>query len=309
MMFDVSFAQRGATVILNLAVAVAVGAAATRLWTAGMTSPWSQLQGGRARRTGIGALAVAIVASVCTLWLEAASMAEVPPTQAGAETWTMLTATHLGTAWQIGAAALVVSLVAMLRHYGKSWTRASLAAIALFLYSRSMVSHASAGGDFSLMMIVDWVHLLLISLWVGEVVVSGLVVLPSLPGELPANRGDCSRYVESLSTSATVALVGIFATGLVNAWYSLGNVNALTATPYGTTLLVKLALVMGAALLGGMNRFMVMPGLVAALRAGGAVAETPARRFTMILRAEALVLLAVLVMAAILSSISPPTAG
>lgn len=309
MMFDVSFAQRGATVILNLAVAVAVGAAATRLWTAGMTSPWSQLQSGRARRTGIGALAVAIGASACALWLEAASMAEVPPTQAGAETWTMLTATHLGTAWQIGAAALVVSLVAMLRHYGKSWTRASLAAIALFLYSRSMVSHASAGGDFSLMMIVDWVHLLLISLWVGEVVVSGLVVLPSLPGELPANRGDCSRYVESLSTSATVALVGIFATGLVNAWYSLGNVNALTATPYGTTLLVKLALVIGAALLGGMNRFMVMPGLVAALRAGGAVAETPARRFTMILRAEALVLMAVLVMAAILSSISPPTAG
>lgn len=313
MMFDLSIAQRGATVILNLAVAVAVGAAATRLWTAGQSSPWSQLQGGRARSTGIGALAVAIVASVCALWLEAASMAEVPLMQAGAETWTMLTATHLGTAWQIGAAALVVGLVALVfasrRHNERNWTSASLAAIALFLYSRSMVSHASAGGDFSLMMLVDWVHLLLISLWVGEVVVSGLVVLPSRPGELPANRSDCSRYVGSLSTSATVALVGIFATGLVNAWYSLGNVNALTGTPYGTTLLIKLALVMGAAMLGGMNRFIVMPGLIAALRAGGSVAVQPARRFTMILRAEALVLLAVLVMAASLSSTSPPTAG
>ena len=155
-------------------------------------------------------------------------MAEVPLTQAGADTWTMLTATHLGTAWQIGMAALIVSLVAMLLPQREKLDLREPGRIAVFLYSRSMVSHASAGGDISLMMLVDWVHLLLISLWVGEVVVSGLVVLPSLPGELPANRGDCSRYIDSLSTSATVALVGIFVTGLVNAWYSLGNVNALT---------------------------------------------------------------------------------
>lgn len=313
MTFDLPLAQRAATGVLNFVVAVAVGAAATRLCTARLVSPWSQLQGRRARRTGIAALAAAMLASVCVLWLEAAAMAEVPVTHAGAETWTMLTATHLGAAWQVGMAGLVAGMAAMtLASPGRGetrWTFASVAGIALFLYTRSMVSHASADGDFSVMMIVDWVHLLLICLWVGEVIVSGLVVLPSLPGEALAGRTDCSRYIESLSTSATVALAGIFATGLFNAWYNLGSPSALLGNPYGTTLLIKLVLVLGAAALGGINRFFIMPGLIAALRTSGAAPIKPARRFTMILRVEALVLLAVLAIAAILSSTSPPTAG
>lgn len=312
-MLDLPLAQRGATVVLNFVVAVATGAAATRSWTARFSSPWSQLQSCRARRIGLAALAMALLASVCGLWLEAAAMAEVPVTQAGAATWAMLTGTHLGAAWQVGAVALVVSIAAMLLalrgRRETSWTCASLGGIAVFLYSRSMVSHAAAAGDFSVMMIVDWVHLLLISLWVGEVVFSGLVVLPSLPGESLANRTDCSRYIELLSMSATFSLVGIFASGLINAWYGLGTPKALFGNPYGTTLLVKLALVMGAVMLGGINRFFIMPGLIAALRTGGAAAIRPTRQFTMILRVEALVLLAVLVMAAILSSTSPPSAG
>lgn len=313
MALDLALVQRAATVVLNFVVAVAVGAAATRLCTARLTSPWARLQDRRAHRIGVATLAVAILASVCGLWLAAAAMAEVPVTQAGEEVWTMLTATHLGTAWQVGMVALVVSIAAMaLAAPGRretSWTLACLAGIAAFLYTRSMVSHASDGGDFSLVMLVDWVHLLLICLWVGEVIVSGLVVLPSLPGEALANRTDCSRYVESLSTSATVALVGIFATGLFNAWYNLGSPRALIGNPYGTTLLIKLALVLGAAMLGGMNRFFSMPGLTAALRTGGVAAVKPATQFTLILRIEALLLLLALGMAAILSATSPPAAG
>jgi putative copper resistance protein D len=313
MALDLPLAQRAATVVLNLAVAVAVGAAATRLWTARLASPWSRLQDRRAHRIGVAALAVAILASVCGLWLAAAAMAEVPVTQAGEDVWTMLTATHLGTAWQIGMAALLVSVAAMAfaspGRRDSGWTLASAAGMAAFLYTRSMVSHASDAGDFSLIMLVDWLHLLLICLWVGEVVVSGLVVLPSLPGEALANRTDCSRYVESLSTSATVALVGIFATGMFNAWYNLGSPRALIGNPYGTTLLIKLALVLGAAMLGGVNRFVIMPRLIAALRTGGPGAAKPARQFALVLRIEAMLLLLVLVMAAILSATSPPAVG
>jgi putative copper resistance protein D len=159
-----------------------------------------------------------------------------------------------------------------------------------------------------LILVVNWTHLILICLWIGEVIVAGQVVLASPPGEALDNRNDCARYVESLSASATFALVGIFATGLFNAWYNLGSPKALLGNPYGTTLLIKLALVTGAVMLGGINRFVVMPGLIAALHTGGA-ANKAARQFTVILRIEGLVLAAVLVMAAILSSTAPPTAG
>ena len=109
----------------------------------------------------------------------------------------------------------------------------------------------------------------------------------------------------ALSTSATYALGGIVATGLANAWYNVGIPADLTGNPYGAALLLKLALVAIAVLLGGVNRFFVMPALTAA----GPVPLAALRRFTLILRVEAVVLSGVLIFAAILSSTPPPTAG
>lgn len=151
-------------------------------------------------------------------------------------------------------------------------------------------------------MLVDWVHLMLICLWVGEVIVSGLLVLAVRPVDA-AGRLDCAAYIGTLSTAATWALAGICATGTFSAWHNLHTPAALVGNPYGTALLVKLALVACAALLGGANRFIVMPQLQAALRAH---ADAALARFVLILRVESAVLLAVLIAAALLSSASPP---
>ncbi|MDL2353949.1 MAG: CopD family protein [Pseudomonadota bacterium] len=309
--FDMPLAQHGATVLLNLALAIAIGAGATMLWTTQTTSVWARSRVRTVRHVGLVALAVALSASAGVLWLEAAAMAEVPLAQAAEAARSMLTSTHLGLAWKIGTGALLLGIAAMaLATPGRRTPMlVALAAVAGFLYTRSMVSHASAAGDFNLQMVIDWIHLILVCLWVGEVIVSGLVVLSSSPGALLQDRSDCARYVESLSTSATFALAGIFATGLFNAWLNLGGASVLVSHPYGTTLLIKLTLVMGAVLLGGANRFIVMPGLIASLRSGDAAADRAMRQFTLILRVEAVVLVGVLFMAAILSSTSPPTAG
>jgi putative copper resistance protein D len=311
--FDMPLVQHGATVLLNVALAIAVGACVTMLWATPTTSVWARSRASTVRRVGLCSLAVVLCASACVLWLEAAAMAEVPLVQAAEAARSMLTSTHLGLAWMIGTGALLVGIAALAlataRHRDGPLVLVGLAALAGFLYTRSMVSHASSDGDFSLLMVVEWIHLTLICLWVGEVIVSGLVVLSSSPGALLKDRIDCARYVESLSTSATLALVGIFATGLFNAWLNVGRANALVSHPYGITLLIKVTLVMGAVLLGGGNRFIVMPRLIASLRSGDAAADKAIRHFTLILRIEAGVLVAVLLMAAILSSTSPPTAG
>ena len=308
-----ALAQHGATVLLNVAVAIAVGAGATMWWTTRANSVWARGQARTVRRVALVALALALCASAGVLWFQAAAMAEVPMAQAGEATRSMLTSTHLGLAWKIGMGALMLATAAMALARPGRHERAlifvGLAALAGFLYTRSMVSHASADGDFSALMVVDWVHLILICLWVGEVIVSGLVVLSTSPGALRENRNDCARYVESLSRSATLALVGIFATGLFNAWRNLGGISELVSNAYGITLLIKLTLVSGAVLLGGANRFVVMPGLIASLRRGDAAADKSMQKFTWILRIEAVVLVAVLLMAAILSATSPPTAG
>jgi putative copper resistance protein D len=62
-----------------------------------------------------------------------------------------------------------------------------------------------------------------------------------------------------------------------------------------------------AVMLGGFNRFIVMPPLLSGLRGNNSVPAL--RTFTLVLRVEAVLLLGVLVAAAILSATSPPTAA
>jgi len=95
-------------------------------------------------------------------------------------------------------------------------------------------------------------------------------------------------------------------TGIYAAWRSLGGFGNLVGNPYGSTLMAKLLLVGAAAMLGGFNRFVVMPPWLARESAGNAAPERFPARFRRILWIEALVLLAVVVLAAWLASTSPP---
>lgn len=298
-----------ATVTLNLALAIAVGAGISDLWLASRGSPWAAGRRNRLSLAGAAAVAAALLASGALLWLKAAAMAEVPLTDAGAAAWSMLTATHFGLAWTAGTSALALGALAIvLRRDGtdrRRWIVLNLSALAAFLYTRSTVSHASAESDFGIRILVDWFHLVLVSVWVGEVVIAGLLTLAAAPSDLADDRIDCKGYIEGISTTATYALAGIVVTGLANAWFNVGSPAALVGNAYGSALLAKLALVAIAVLLGGFNRFFVLPSLTAA----GPVAAPALRRFTTILRIEAVVLSGVLILAAILSSTPPPTAG
>lgn len=309
---DLAFAQRLVTVTLNLSVAVLVGGSAAHIWLRSARSAWGTALVPRLRTVSLVGLTAAVAAYVAVLWLEAASMAEVPVSEAFPAVQSVITATHYGLAWMIGAAALLVAGLTF-RTGPRARLRAAtplvrVAALGIFLYSRSMVSHAGAGGDFTWAVLIDWIHLVLISMWVGEVIVAGLVTLRSQPEWESKNRAECARFVASLSTSATVALVGIFVTGILSAWRGLGSIDDAFGNPYGTTLFIKVGLVLSAAALGGLNRFVVMPKLLAQLRMPKPNGSA-GRKFARVLQVEACILVAALVAAAFLSSTPPPTAS
>ena len=313
MALDLPAAQLGATVVLNLSMAALMGASLSGRWLHASSSSWARRNLVSLRRVCLASVTTALLACFAMLWIEAASMAEVALSEAAPATHSVLTATHYGFAWKIGMAALaVVTVMTMLR-----WTPphkpaadlVRLAAIGVFLYTRSMVSHAGAGGDISWAVAADWIHLVLISVWVGEVIVAGFVTMRHVPGALGQDGSERAQYTQALSNSATIALVGIFATGIIGAWRGLGSLDNATGNPYATFLLLKLALVAIAAALGGANRFVVMPRLLADLRASGAPSSKQERRFVFILQIESFVLVAALMLAAVLSSTSPPTAG
>ncbi len=307
---DLQAVQQGVTALLNLNVALALGCCLSAVWLREASSPWAVTSARRLQRFTLVALALALLADVAMLWLQAALMAELPLLQAGPAVLTVLTASHYGTVWSAGALALAVAAAAALRRPPAG--AAALVALALFLLSRSMLSHAAGDGDVSLRVAIDWLHLILISVWVGEVFVAGLFTLRSTARATLAQRSEQARYVEALSSSATVALAGIVASGLYSSWHALGNLGSLAnavGTPYASALLVKLLLVAAAAALGGFNRFVVMPGLLQSLRGNGRLIDYAGRRFARVLQVEAVVLAGVLVAAAVLSSTSPPGAG
>ena len=313
MAFDVQLAIYSATVMLNLALAVAVGAAMAALWLANGATAWSSAQLRRVRPVRIVATVVAIAALGSLLPFVSASVAEVPVAEAGEAMGAMFAESHFGLAWKVGMGALLAAaLAAAVPASGqrlRTLPLVNLLALAAALYTRSMVSHAAADGDLSVAIVVDWMHLCLISVWVGEVFIAGFLSLNGTVPDHGAGRAKAACYVENLSSSATFALAGIFATGLFSAWHNLGGIAGLAGNTYGSVLLFKLALVALAALLGGGNRFIVMPSLLAGLREPHAGAPEALRRFRFILRVEALVLLAVLVAAAILSATPPPSAA
>jgi putative copper resistance protein D len=300
-------AQHLVTALLNLAVAVLTGATASRLWLASDASSWAEVRRQPVRNAAIAGTVVALIANVVWLWLESAAMAEVPVTEAAGATWSMLTSTHLGLACSIGIAGLAVATAGAFIRGSRSPGTAllTLAGLAMFWYTRSMVSHAASDGDFSVRLLADWIHLGLVSLWVGEVIVSGGVMLRRSDNMTSPDRRARAAYVASLSSSATFALVGIFVTGLYAAWRSLGGFDNLVGNPYGNMLVAKLLLVGVAAMLGGFNRFFVMPPWLARESAGDAP-ELFAVRFRRILWIEAVVLLAVIVVAAWFTSTPPP---
>jgi putative copper resistance protein D len=298
MALELESVQRIDATLLNLAVAVLTGAAGARLRLDRDASGWARARRQPVRTAARVAAVVALIANLVTLWLESAAMAEVPVTEAGGAAWAMLTSTHWGVAWAVGMLALTTAAAGT--------APLTLCALAVFWYTRGMVSHAASDGDFSLRLLVDWAHLGLISLWVGEVAIAGVIAMKAAPVMAPDDRRARAAYVRSLSNSATFALAGIVVTGLYAAWRNLGGWANLTGTPYGQTLVAKLLVVGIAAALGGFNRFVVMPAWLARESAGEAAPAFLPARFRHVLWIEACVLLAAVVLAAWLASTAPP---
>ncbi|MDE2147208.1 MAG: CopD family protein [Burkholderiales bacterium] len=304
---------RTSAVAADAGLALGLGALASRLWLRGGDSPWAQQVAARAQAALRAGLALAAVASGGRLWFEAAAMAGPSIAQAGPMALTMAWQTHLGQAWLAGLAALAVAgavaaTQGVARGRGGALALAALA-LAVFAYTRSVVSHAGDAGDWSLPVAMNGLHQLLAALWLGLVLMAALRVATGAAVS-PADRADAARWALALSTTATLALAGIAVTGLFNTWRAAGSaaqLPALLGSGYGRILLVKLALVGVAVAMGGYNRWRVMPGLLQGLAAatggGGAAAH---RRFTRVLRTEAVVLALVLVAAVVLGSSAPP---
>src|ERR1051326_3062660 len=169
----------------------------------------------------------------------------------------------------------------------------SAAAGVLLVLSVSLGSHAAAARLAPMLAVsVDVVHLLAASIWLGGLL-QVVCLLPELQRTMPLRA-----LVPRLSTVALTSVAVLLVTGLFSAWEQIASLEALVATPYGQSLLLKLALVLCLLAPAAMNLLYIRP------RAGSKVA----RVFHRLVMTEVLIGGFVLVAVGTLSALPPPAA-
>jgi putative copper export protein len=132
----------------------------------------------------------------------------------------------------------------------------------LLLASYAWIGHpqaASAGGEGTLLVLGQLVHVLAVSTWFAGVV---LLYLQIRAGRRVGAVRTSAEVVERFSTVAGGALALAAVTGVLLAQQQVTSVSALMDTPYGRALAVKLTLVALVAAIGGYNKLFVVPRVV-----------------------------------------------
>ena len=292
-------AQIAVAVVQDMLFATAAGSLACAVMgkRSGMGAPAAL----RGWQVGL-AIALALTA-LAYLWLQAAVMSGSPLAEAGPAVTAVLTESHYGVAWSVGfIGALLVTLSRLSDRRGMPLFAVGLVAWAA---GKAAASHAADAGDFSAREAIHVVHLCATALWAGSVIVAAVVLRRSAPTAHAAAE-QRAAFCTELSHLATAALLVVLITGFYNVMQNTAQASVpLFGMAWGRILSAKLACVAAAVALGGWNRVVVLPDLSAQALQGGPRFMTAQGRFDAWLSVEALVMLAVLAIAAVLGHTSP----
>lgn len=164
----------------------------------------------------------------------------------------------------------------------------------------TLVSHAAASGS-SVEVVLDLVHILAVSTWVGGLVALGWTALPFARVRDAIEAQALGRAVWRFSLIALVSVAVLVTTGALQSLRRLVLPQDLIETPYGVALLAKIALLLGAVALGALNLLVWGPRLrraVAPERARSRLARGTA--------IESVLLAVVLVATGFLTALAPP---
>ena len=178
---------------------------------------------------------------------------------------------------------------------------ALLAAAAVLLLPGS-AGHAAQTSPRGISVILDWVHLITGSLWLGGLI--GLIVLWGTVGA-SLRVSSLSVVVPRFSNVALVSVLLLLGTGT---WATINHMPALDAlwlTGYGVAILVKIGLLIAAMALAAGNLLRTKPRLQTAAREPE-LGQPAARMLRRLISGEAALITAAVFAAAVLSSLAPP---
>jgi putative copper resistance protein D len=183
--------------------------------------------------------------------------------------------TDFGRVWLVRLALFIVLLALMMGRRASQRPRDCItpSVSALLLLSLAFVGHTQIQDDGLRILHIgaDGVHLLAAGAWLGSLpALSHLLIMAwQSPSE---HTADARARLVRFSRIGAIVVAALIASGLINAWFLVGSVGKLATTPYGQLLLLELGLLFGMLALAALNRFHLVPSLVAA-QENGSIAD------------------------------------
>lgn len=264
----------------------------------------------RMKRYAQIAFALAVLGSIFALAIQAISLTE--------GTWfdkvmNTLGQTRYGSLWltRVGLfAALGLMLSACAWWFLKQRRFEHIAAWVLTLalpIPFSLNAHASAQPAGRMTAVVaDYAHLLAAGIWIGGLGVLAFVLLPGVRSLIPDGRSHRQVLMIAIprfSLLGIVAWLVLGITGFYAGWLQVGNLHALTTTPYGKALLVKLALLVVVLAIAAVNLLVISRHLQKRIDADAATLW--GRRLAWTVAAELVLVIGVLVAVGQMTSLEP----
>ena len=218
-------------------------------------APWTPLTADdRRHRTMAASAAVTVLSGLAWFFFSTASMAgdmaSALPTIP-----TVFFETDFGPIWAVRLLVALALCAEPLRR-----TRRTQAVLAgLLLASLALTGHGHMNHGFLgwVHSANDAVHLLAAGAWLGALS-AFLLLLRSAPQDPRTGRA-----LSDFSTTGSIAVAAIVASGVGNACFTLGSLTPLFSTLYGRLLLLKVGLFAGMVILAAFNRFRLVPAFKA----------------------------------------------
>jgi copper transport protein len=189
------------------------------------------------------------------------------------DVFTEVLGTRFGRAWGIGAAVwlLVLAVLALrpLRAAGDTppvFSKPKLVALAVPLFAITLLpslgGHTSVQKPVAVLMPMNVLHVLAMAAWLGGVAVLVLALRTATAGVAPEERTPLlASVVGRFSTLAGPALAVLLLSGSVQALIEVGRFGALLDTPFGRSVLIKIAVAVLIIAAGAYNRQKLVPAL------------------------------------------------
>jgi copper resistance protein D len=205
--------------------------------------------------------AVLFLSGLCWLILQSADMsgAPLPDVLSSSVLGTVLTETGFGRSWLVRLALALLLTVAWMRLTIHS-SGSVLVVLALSLSGALAWSgHANAGlgSERGVHLVVDGLHLIAATVWLGALLPLALVLRLSGTGALSFEEAGC--VLLRFSSMGVAAVAVLVVSGIVNAFMIIEEPSALFESTYGRVLLLKVSLFLVMLAVAAFNRRQLTP--------------------------------------------------